>query len=186
MAKRKHLKGITNSFHDKFLSRNNDLNGYWALGMLYKDSASAGESSNIIIDLLQCTSEPVLSHTEYLCRFFNVFVCEQLHHYGLSLKYVNEIKITILFNISKVPKEQTMASAWGEIFKIKVELIDDLNKRYIRESKGWCWRHNPQREQGGYSEAYDDKCNLVKNIKSALSERCKKLYSQFRFIKNKV
>lgn len=147
MGTRRHFKGIIRSLHDKFLARNNDLDGYWSLGVLYKDSALAGESSEVTINLLQCTSLPELSYIGDICRPFNKFICEQLDHYGLSLKLINVIEIKISFNVSKITKEQTMSSAWGEIFKVKVELIDDLNKKYTCESQGWCWRNNPDKEQ---------------------------------------
>jgi hypothetical protein len=51
MARRKALKNVCSGILGSFVSRNNDCEGYWGMGILYRFAKERGKS-DLMIDLL--------------------------------------------------------------------------------------------------------------------------------------
>jgi len=65
MGSRKEFKAIAHGLVESFISRNNDVSGYWGIGKLYSHIVSTGVK-DLKIDLIQRTIEPKNEEFEIL------------------------------------------------------------------------------------------------------------------------
>ena len=134
MAKRNRIKGIAYGIAHSFTSRNNDINGFWALGVYYK--IVSRYQNRLTIDLLTGRSEPKQNHSTWK---FQKFLFNQLAKNGLNNSNVTKALIIIDFDVQSEEKQQSKPY-WGEPFICRVELIDDLGKIHKIITGGMCWQ----------------------------------------------
>lgn len=145
MPRRKELKGIAFGIASSFSSRNNDVDGYWALGVLYKLAAEAG-SYCFSLNLKDGESAPAFLFSRRIADPYCAFLGEQLEKKGFAWGHVASAIIAVDFNVSPTKKQIMFKSTWGEPFVCRVHLTDDLNRVWSSEFRGWCGIHDPVRE----------------------------------------
>ena len=72
MAIRKRMNHVAAGLLDSFYSRCNDIQGYWALGMLYEEAQSA--PYRVTLDLLARTATPAGPHADLLANGYADFL----------------------------------------------------------------------------------------------------------------
>lgn len=146
MPKRKLLKGLACGIASRFVSRNNDIDGYWALGVLYA-AATAADSKSVHLDLLNRTSAPSFRHSTKVLAEFNDYLDGSLSKLGLA-GYVFSGTIDLEFDSDRLPPSaRGRKSTWGEPFACYVTLIDDLGRSRTGVKFGYCGQHDPVRER---------------------------------------
>lgn len=139
MAKRNKLKGIAAGLLGTFISRNNDLNGYWALGVLYQE-ANENNSNELTIDLFAQTSSPPINCINEVCNRYQAFIYDQMARQGLETERLKQAHIEIEFNASQASYDD------GELCQVRIVLTDDRGKQYFVKDKTYCWQHCPSKE----------------------------------------
>jgi hypothetical protein len=59
---------------------------------------------------------------------------------------VTKATIEIDFDVSMPVSSRIKKSTWGEPYRCRAIIVDDLHKEHSWESYGWCGIHNPQKE----------------------------------------
>jgi hypothetical protein len=136
LPSRKQLKGAAGSLLGTFCSRNNDLDGYWGVGVIY-DEANVDA---VEIDLLAGTSKPPMRCAATLCERYRLYFSRVLKAYGLADSDVTGVKISLFFN------QATVVASSPPPFRGLVAVTDDRGRVRYAETVGRCRRHDPSRE----------------------------------------
>lgn len=146
MPTRKELKGIAAGIAGHLVSRNADIDGYWAMGVLYK-KASKNNTNCFILNLLTGLSSPSSGFSIRLAMPFKKFLLQQIQKRWHDEHLITDAEIKIEFNVPVTKKHiEVLERTWGEPFTCCVSLTDDLNKRHTYTVYGWCAEHNPMKE----------------------------------------
>ncbi|MDG9930060.1 MULTISPECIES: hypothetical protein [unclassified Pseudomonas] len=145
MSRRRTLKGVAAGVSSSFASRNNDIEGYWGLGIIYREIDTAGRSS-VHLDILSGESCPPIRHAERLAETYRSFLFARVKSLGLQEHHISNAAIELAFNIPSTGKDLARQSR-GEAFRCQVSITDDLGKTWVHSHEGRCRRHNPRMEQ---------------------------------------
>lgn len=148
MPSRKHFKGVAFGFAGHFVSRNNDIFGYWAMGQLYKH-ALENSSSTIKIDLLSQTISPSNQAFKYAVNAWNKRFLKTIENLAVPTTWVTNASITIIFEKVSVSEDGVQRAAdeyLGAAFTCAIEIIDDLHRKRVAIMRGRCRPHDPSRE----------------------------------------
>lgn len=94
MARRLEIQGICNELLDSFVSRYNDLNGYWALGV-FQDFLQANPIDELYFDLvtdLQREKKPIFFQTS---KYYHDTLKRQLKTRNMPLDWVESGSIKV-------------------------------------------------------------------------------------------
>ena len=145
MPRRRELNGVAAGIAQKFVSRYTDLDGYWALGVLYAAAVHA-QFKTLTLDLLAGSSHPNLASSRELAESFHDYLYEQIAKRGFDDSQVANAIIEISFDLEPTSEQLRDKNTWGEPFLCRVILTDDLVKTHTYEVRGWCGRHDPSKE----------------------------------------
>jgi hypothetical protein len=141
MRRRRALKGLACGLVETFVSRNNDVSGYWGIGKLYRE---AGErlASSVTIDLL----DPSSSAIGPVAQAVQLHYVSRLEHMasnaGVSL---SQAQITVEFGtFGSCPPPAS--SSYGDPFICTVSLIGPNGRKYEAYRAGRCAPHDSARE----------------------------------------
>ena len=141
MARRKLLKNITQGLLNSFISRNNDVYGYWGIGKLF--SLMIEKNQNLIeIDLLNNNISPYKQEFELLIEEYKNRLIYKMENVGLKLSCVQKAKIEL---IRKDEKVITSSKLYGHV-ECTFLVIDDLNNSYSFKKEVSCKMHDPNIE----------------------------------------
>ena len=135
---RKALKGIAADVAASFISRNNDADGYWAIGKLHA-LAREHSTAKILIDLSGQLSG-MLSEFASIARKYGSMIDTQTAAKGLR---VRSSQIEIEFDLPKT----WQCSADETRFTCAVTIVDDRGQAWIRKASGCSHPHDPKRER---------------------------------------
>lgn len=137
MAKRKEFAGIVNSVVSSFVSRNNDLEGYWALGRLYKLALECGANA-VSLDLFSGRMTPSWSLGTVVTEAYRNMLLSLTAKAGIPNEYVSSAEIAIVFGerpgVAETP------------FVCRLSVVDDRGRLYVGVATGSCRAHDPRRE----------------------------------------
>jgi hypothetical protein len=139
MARRRELRGVAFGLLGSFVSRNNDLGGYWALGRLYKHAVETG-AANVCADLLDLTITPPSGDFRAMAVHFQRMLGAQLSARRLPLDWVRAATICVEFGRAK------SLYAPGDVFGVVATITDDNGREHRATASGACWVHDPARE----------------------------------------
>ena len=143
MARRKEFKAIADGLISSFISRNNDVNGYWGIGKLYSFMVSTG-SMKLKIDLVNRIIEPQNEEFRHLINEFANRLLFQMDKRKLNRFYFKKAELIII----GYPNETS--PYFGQMAPNKVNcmlvITDDLEKEHFSEANTWCREFNPQKE----------------------------------------
>lgn len=136
MPRRRELKSIASGLASFCVSRNNDIFGYWGVGVICRLALAQGVTV-ISIDLGTTQDDgPELAafRAGFLARF-------QAARHGLS-SFVQGFSVEYQF----VPN--SWSEVHGQYFKVmcSVHITDDLSKRYSASAETYCYPHDPRSE----------------------------------------
>ena len=137
MPRRRELKSIASGLAHHCVSRNNDISGYWGVGMLYGLAQKRSVGS---------ISIPVLNSSElsdFECRSIRTFLRERLQsaRHGL-IGFVEDCEVDFRF------EPYSCLEGRGQCARVicTVTLIDDLGKRRPASASTYCYAHDPRFE----------------------------------------
>ena len=145
MACRNEFKGIAAGIAGKFISRNNDVNGYWAMGLLYRASFEK-KVTKISMNLLTGESSPNVTWVKHVTESFKEYLFKQCKKKGFENHQIVEAMVELEFNVSPTKRHRNYRYTWGDPFICRVSLIDDLMKKRTYAEFGWCGQHDPKKE----------------------------------------
>jgi len=150
MPTRKDLKGICAGIAFSFSSRNNDVDGYWAMGILYKVASEAG-TNKFKLNLMSGESDPSFKYSWRVASPFYEYLIQQIAKKGLEEFQVTDAIVELEFGIQPTTRQESYRPTLGEIFSCRVIITDDLGKEHIFEKHSWCGQHDPQKESKEYT-----------------------------------
>ncbi|MCF6312382.1 MAG: hypothetical protein L3J39_08015 [Verrucomicrobiales bacterium] len=136
MSRRRELKSIASGIAGYCVSRNNDIDGYWAIGVIYNIAIARGSylvPINISSNAPIC---PELSAFRKLFRDRFELIGNPLYHFIKG--FIVEFQFTP-YAVSKSRGQQACATC-------TVHIIDDLNKRRSASATTFSYPHNCQFE----------------------------------------
>lgn len=143
-SKKRILKHIASGLISSFISRNNDVYGYWGIGKLCSFILDKNLNS-VEIDLINRQILPNNNEFNLLVAQFSDRLITQLAINKLSLKNINEAKILLRCYENNSINELRKSSPHKMICRI--EVIDRNNDLIVLEKSVWSRKHNPNREQ---------------------------------------
>ena len=146
MPRRKLLKSVASGFLGSFLSRNNDFDGYWALGLLYQ-LALDRETRSMTIELFRDRDKSLPRHaliddvsTRYRAQFISM-----LEKAGFNQGDVVSVIIELEFCTAKqIPFRHLKTH--GELLFCSVTITDEQRHAWRVEGGGKCAPHDPAKE----------------------------------------
>ena len=154
MPRRKRLKGIAHGLCGGFSSRNNDVDGYWALGLLFK-VAMDSDTNSLRLNLITGESVPKSNISKIIAGRYFSFVLNQMNRQGLARDRLAHAEVVMTFNVPPTKHEIMYMLKWGdkffksvrgEPFLCEARLIDDRDKVWTAEFRGRCDLHDPTLE----------------------------------------
>lgn len=143
MGRRKEFKSIATSLTDSFISRNNDVGGYWGIGKLYSEILKI-ENMSIQIDLINKSISSENDEFIPLIDTYSEKLFRQLRVRRINIDFLKSALITL----NGLPNEPTLSL--GQIAPNRIHckciITDDLGKKYQHARNVWCRPHDPQRE----------------------------------------
>lgn len=142
MPRRRELKAIANGVLSSFISRNNDVSGYWGLGKLYRHALNH-DISCIEIDLIQDCMHPAGEEFDPMVQFYAYMLRRLQARLGMPSLWLVEARLVITFGASSQPATK---ATWGQPFESELVIKDDLGRGWSVSLMGWCAPHDPERE----------------------------------------
>lgn len=143
MSRRSILKGIASGVVGSFVSRNNDLDGYWGIGMLCLYARNIRKTS-VTINLCSNVEEQLIISTlagNYCYMFKNITAKLKLNPH-----WVKKVEILIEFGTSNGNLIKAPYDTWGDPFQCTLSITDDLGHIWRASKIGRCVPHDPKRE----------------------------------------
>lgn len=144
MPRRKLLKGIANTLIESFMSRNNDIDGYWGPGKLYLLSKEKGVK-DVTLDLLAKKDGDDHPSIEIPTNFYREMLLRNLEKAGFDQAKVQNARITVAFETHGERKEPTFYTR-GEPFLCTIDITSDLDRTYKATRVGRCAPHDPRKD----------------------------------------
>ena len=144
MALFRNLRDVAAGMLGAFVSRNNDIDGYWALGMLCADHRDGGGATHLMLHerrALPATPSAGLTTEKFADR-----LGVMLAHHGFVPADLAAATITVEFDIAA----QIPAGHWplsGKPFRCTVVLTDRPGRTFIASDIGRCAQHNAAAER---------------------------------------
>lgn len=138
MARRRELRDVANLVVTKFGGRNNDHDGYWAMGQLYAELTK--KPKTLHFDLLKGAVIPTANVAEAVATRFSEYLREVLRRKGLNERVVKSAVLDVEFESSELASLPPRLTR-GELFVANLEIVDDLGRAYRAQAAGWCAPH---------------------------------------------
>jgi hypothetical protein len=138
MTHSRDLKGIACGVAEAFISRNNDVSGFWGIGMLYREALE--HSSPVIeIDLAEARSSPNGPASQAVLSQFSAYLASRLERSGgLS---VTSARLTLEFGTFGNCIEPRYTS-YGDPFVCTVSLVSSTGRTYSASRAGRSAPHS--------------------------------------------
>lgn len=142
MGRRRELGNIANALACSFVTRNNDVDGYWELGKLYKEFGSG----DVILDLLNGSMKPQNEMFLPLLEFWQFKFHQHLKSRSIPTDWVSSARIKVTFNAEFIHKLHFFGSALGNPCTCVCEIATDYGRSYTVIKGTNCCPHNPEKE----------------------------------------
>lgn len=145
MGRRRELGSIASGIIGSFNSRNNDIDGYWGIGKLYKVVAQL-ERKIVSIDLSNKAMRPTSNEFGSMVTFYHNMLTRLLVKHGIPEKWVISANITVEFEATFVHEHHYWRSELGHPCNLKCYIYDDKGREHIAYAYNNCRPHEPSRE----------------------------------------
>jgi hypothetical protein len=145
VARRKELKSIASGVYGSFISRNNDVAGYWGIGKL---CLLARERCTTIVrlDLLEESIVPEGSEFAKLVAGYEAKLKAHLAARKIPEGWVTSAIIELDFKPEYPVGKQIPIRTWGNLFKLTVRICDDKQRRHEVHGYSYSAPHDQTRE----------------------------------------
>jgi hypothetical protein len=149
------LRHVASGLGAAFIGRNNDLDGYWAPGLLY---AQADPIKTVTLDLLNGTASPATPAGLALARRYAARCARALAAHGVTPQQLARAEVVVDFAIvppTPLPRQWPDPRRQGDIMRCVVRLERIEGACAAAVGYVHCWRHDPGRESrsGRYGRA---------------------------------
>ena len=144
MAANKELHGILNDVLSSFVSRNNNLDGYWAIGKLHALSVSQ-EGFDISLDLVKTRAASSHQDIETVRETYHTLLVRLVKNREFSERVFVLVVITLMFDAS-VDSPNASSNVSKSKFLASIVAMDTHGGWYKHSISGWSRPHNPQLE----------------------------------------
>ncbi|ENW17113.1 Uncharacterised protein [Acinetobacter haemolyticus] len=135
MLNTRDLKGLACGLADTFISRNNDIQGYWGIGMLHLELKNRGET-HVELNLLSEQGVPNGVASDAAASRYSTYLANRLAGRPLA-----SALITVEFgSFGGYPEPQFSSS--GHPFVCIVRLVSATGKEYSCARTGRSWPHS--------------------------------------------
>lgn len=143
MRRKKEFTTLAHGLLSSFVSRNNDVSGYWGIGKFYSHMLSS-QSMILNLDFITKTLEPENKEFQKLINQYARKLFTQMEKRGLDTRSLRSAKL-ILEGFPNEPSPHLQDIAPNRMF-CQLILSDDLGKEYRSETNIWCRVHSPDSE----------------------------------------
>jgi hypothetical protein len=144
MTRRGQLTDVAAGLVGSFVSRNNDIGGYWALGLLRSLSDRVGVTL-LRLDLRTASAEPADPTALDVARSYSAELQRHLGRRRIPNNVVIKAEINVQFLLSA--QSLRSASTYGQPVRCTVLLVDRQKRVHQRSLLTNCAPHNPARER---------------------------------------
>ena len=146
MARHKELKSIASGLYGSFISRNNDVAGYWGIGKLCL-LAQQHRTTIVRLDLVAGSIAPGSSEFAKLVSGYVAKLKTHLSAREIPESWIASAIIELDFKPEYPVGKQIPISTWGDPFKLTVTIRDDRQKRHEVHGYSYSAPHDPRRER---------------------------------------
>lgn len=140
-----HLTNIANGLCGSFISRNNDLDGYWAIGKLRSLAEKYGQTT-VLLDLLTSSIRPPAPEFAPVLARYSHLLEKLADLTRIRSREITAALITLDFEPPPWPRISYYKPQWGDQFTLTVTIdADDRAAGSVRHA-GYCRPHDPTRE----------------------------------------
>lgn len=136
------LKGLVDSLADTFVSRNNDVLGYWAMGLLYRE-AKNHDLNEVEISLIGKGHEHTGEVSAAVACRYQEKLAQWCAAQGIQLERAG---VVAKFGLTVSSKESERDDFGGRFIATFV-LIDCSGRKIMARREGWCRPHDPGKER---------------------------------------
>lgn len=138
------LKNIAHGLVETFMSRNNDVFGYWGIGQIHRELE--GHPIMIVeLDLLHEKATPDGQIARQLATRYSTYLFESLSRDGFTSSAVTAAKVLLEFDTIKTP--ETAGGVTWRAFNCKVALTSSSGKVFCAMRASSSHPHDPNRER---------------------------------------
>lgn len=143
MAK-SNFQNIVNGLLGTFVSRNNDIDGYWGLGIL-RSTVEARGGQQVEINLLSADSQngPI----ELSKKKYRSWLEKSLTKQGLAISSLSVAQIKVRFATSFEEFPEVIKDTRGLPYECTVEIGRGAEKLYAARKVGVCATHDPSKDR---------------------------------------
>jgi hypothetical protein len=145
VARRKELNNIASGLYGSFISRNNDVGGYWGVGKLCL-LAQQHETNIVRLNLLAESISPVSAEFSRLVAGYHTFLQKHLTARHIPKKWVTSAIIELDFKVVYPLGKRIPIVTWGSLFKLTVTITDDMSKNHTITGYSYCGPHSQKKE----------------------------------------
>jgi hypothetical protein len=146
MPRSAHLKDIAGGLCGSFASRNNDLDGYWAIGKLRLLARQHGLGT-VEIDLLAPSMPLPLSDFSPVVARYRRLLAKLADRAGIRFEEITAASVTVDFAPAPWPRAMYDKSEWGGQFILTVTVRAGSRADGIVRHAGYCRPHDPASER---------------------------------------
>lgn len=141
MIARRRFNHITAGLLSRFLSRNNDVDGYWALGVLFTEAHAFYKQ--VEIDILHGRARPDLPACMQVARHWVPQLRAALDRHGIAPAVLEAATVSIEFGLAPMPKLPGYPSHhhYGPDFLCTLRLQARDGRVFARQDRGYCTPH---------------------------------------------
>ena len=146
MPAKKRLTNMANGLCGSFISRNNDLDGHWAIGKLRSLADQHGQTTGVL-DLLTSSTQPSSAQCsdvfERYCRLLATLAeCSRIPFTDITVA-----RIVLDFAPPPWPRASYYKLQWGDQFTVTVTTEADGRAVGMARDAGYCRPHDVARKE---------------------------------------
>ena len=146
MPAKKRLTNIANGLCGSFISRNNDLDGHWAIGKLRSLADQHGQTT-VVLDLLTSSTQPSSAQCsdvfERYCRLLATLAeCSRIPFADITVA-----RIALDFAPPPWPRASYYKLQCGDQFTVTVTIEADGRAMGMARDTGYCRPHDAARKK---------------------------------------
>jgi hypothetical protein len=144
MTRRGELRAVLTGLLGSFVSRNNDVDGYWGLGLL-RSFADRSGMGVLHLDLKTGSAEPRDPTAERIAQAYREKLEHHLSRLRISSDLVMKAELSVEFELQTSPR--TPEPTYGQPVRCTMLLVDRRNREHRRSAVTTCAPHDPTRER---------------------------------------
>jgi len=144
MSRRTEHSNLSYALLGTFVSRNNDVDGYWAIGRLRAESERLA-SPILLLDILKGTSQPDARDSRIVASFYREWIRTRIEKFT-NPAAVAAVLVRLDFTPDAPLKVSRETSTYGKPYMCEVSVVSTTGGTRTSSHIGRCAPHDPHRE----------------------------------------